>query len=78
MATLTLARPADLQIPKLVTTNYRPWKELTTTALSGRGVWEHAEGTSEKPSDENKKDQGIWRQNDVIAVGIIKGSLSEV
>jgi hypothetical protein len=41
-----------------------------------RGVWEYAEGTAEEPDRE--KDKKIWRQNNAIAVGIIKGTLSDV
>jgi len=49
MASLTLTKSADLQIPKLNATNYKPWKELVTAALEGRGVWEYAEGISQSP-----------------------------
>ena len=51
MASLTLAKPADLQIPKLSATNYKPWKELITAALERRGVWEYVEGTIGKPEN---------------------------
>jgi hypothetical protein len=39
MATLTASKPADLHIPKLTTSNYKVWSELTTEALKGRAVW---------------------------------------
>jgi hypothetical protein len=75
MSTLILAKPADIQIPKLTTANYRIWKELSIAALSGRGVWEYAEGTIKEPDDE--KEKLTWRQNNAVAMGIIKSALSE-
>ena len=59
MASLTLAKPADLTIPKLTTDNYKPWKELVMAALEGRGVWEYADGTEAEPDD--VKEKKIWR-----------------
>ena len=59
MSTLILARPADIQIPKLTTANYQIWKELSIAAFSGRGVWEYAEGSIKEPSDE--KEKVTWR-----------------
>ena len=41
MATLTASKPADLQIPKLTTSNYKVWSEVTTEALKGRAVEEY-------------------------------------
>jgi gag-polypeptide of LTR copia-type len=38
-------------------------------------IWDYAQGTIKEPSDEDKK--RIWRQNNAVAVGIIKGTLSE-
>jgi hypothetical protein len=76
MASLVAAKPADLTIPKLTNDNYKPWRELVVAALEGRGVWEYAEGTQALPEDLNNK--RIWRQNNAIAVGIIKGTLSDV
>jgi hypothetical protein len=75
MGKLIAAKPADLQVPRLSTTNYKLWSELITEALEGRGVWEYAQGTVEEPDDEDQK--RIWRQNNAVAVGIIKGTLSE-
>lgn len=75
MGKLTAARPADLQVPKLTATNYKLWSELITEGLEGRGVWDYALGLIEEPSDEDQK--RIWRQNNAVAVGIIKGTLSE-
>jgi hypothetical protein len=37
MESLTLARPADLQIPKLTVGNFKIWRELIVTALRSRG-----------------------------------------
>ena len=75
MATLTASRPADLQIPKLTTSNYKMWSELTTEALKGRAVWEYTQGEVARPEE---KDQfQIWVQNNAIASGIIKGTLSD-
>jgi len=75
MGKLIAAKPADLQVPRLSTTNYKLWSELITEALEGRGVWDYAQGTVQEPSDEDQKQ--IWRQNNAVAVGIIKGALSE-
>jgi hypothetical protein len=76
MGKLTAARPADLQVPRLSTTNYRLWSELITEALEGRGVWDYAQGAIDEPlEDEDQK--RIWRQNNAVAVRIIKGALSE-
>jgi hypothetical protein len=76
MGKLIAAKPADLQVPRLSITNYKLWSELITEALEGRGVWVYAQGTVEEPSsDEDQK--RIWRQNNAVAVGIIKGTLSE-
>jgi transposase InsO family protein len=71
----TVARPADLTIPKLSSNNYRVWSELMIEALEGRGVWDYVEGLTTKPSagDEYR----IWRQNNAVATGLIKGALSE-
>jgi hypothetical protein len=75
MATLTASRPADLHIPKLTTSNYKVWSELTTEALKGRAVWEYVQGEVARPED---KDQlQIWVQNNAIASGIIKGTLTD-
>jgi hypothetical protein len=75
MGKLIAAKPADLQVPRLSVLNYKLWSELITEALEGRGVWDYAQGTVEEPSDEDQK--RIWRQNNAVAVGIIKGTLSE-
>ena len=76
MGKLIAAKPADLTVPRLSATNYKLWSELITEALEGRGVWDYAQGTVEEPSlDEDQK--RIWRQNNAVAVGIIKGTLSE-
>jgi hypothetical protein len=75
MATLTASRPADLHVPKLTTSNYKVWSELTTEALKGRAVWEYTQGEVARPED---KDQlQIWVQNNAIASGIIKGTLTD-
>ena len=75
MATLTASRPADLHIPKLTTSNYKVWSELITEALKGRAVWEYTQGEVARPED---KDQlQIWVQNNAIASGIIKGTLTD-
>lgn len=76
MVGLTLAKPAELQIPKLNTGNYKLWKELVIPALKGRAVWSYAEGSIKEPSDE--KQAQIWQQNNAVAVGILKGALSEI
>ena len=76
MGKLIAAKPTDLQVPRLSVGNYKLWSELITEALEGRGVWDYAQGTVEEPlSDEDQK--RIWRQNNAVAVGIIKGTLSE-
>jgi hypothetical protein len=76
MGKLIAAKPADLQVPRLSVLNYKLWSELITEALKGRGVWVYAQGTVEEPSsDEDQK--RIWRQNNAVAVGIIKRTLSE-
>jgi hypothetical protein len=75
MGKLTAARPADLQVPKLTAINYKLWSELIIEGLEGRGVWDYTQGLIEEPSDEDQK--RIWRQNNAVAVGIIKGALSE-
>src|ERR1700678_2092149 len=75
MGKLIAAKPADLQVPRLSATNYKLWSELITEALKGRGVWDYAQGTIKEPSDEDEK--RIWRQNSAVAVGVIKGTLSE-
>jgi hypothetical protein len=76
MGKLIAVRPADLQVPWLSATNYKLWSELITEALEGRGVWSYAQGTVEEPSS-NEDQRRIWRQNNAVAVGIIKGALSE-
>jgi hypothetical protein len=38
MGKLIAARPIDLQVPQLSTTNYKLWSELITEALEGRDV----------------------------------------
>ena len=75
MGKLTAARPADLQIPRLTSANYKPWSELITEALEGRGLWDYTQGLVEEPElgDQNT----IWRQNNTVTVGIIKGTLSD-
>jgi hypothetical protein len=75
MATLIASRPADLYIPKLTTSNYKMWSELTTEALKGRAIWEYTQGEVVKP--EEKDQLQVWVQNNAIASGIIKGALSE-
>src|SRR5947208_3713322 len=64
MATLTASRPADLHIPKLTTSNYKVWSELTTEALKGRAVWEYTQGEVARPED--KEQLQIWVQNNTI------------
>jgi hypothetical protein len=76
MATLTAAKPADLTIPKLSSGNYKVWNELMVKALEGRGVWDYAEETISKGSLESN-DARVWRQNNAVATGLIKGALSE-
>jgi hypothetical protein len=49
MATLTASKPADLHIPKLTTSNYKVWSELTTGALKGRA----AQGEVERPEEKD-------------------------
>ena len=71
---LVAARPADLRVPSLTATNYRIWSELVIAALDGRGVGDYIE-SNVKPKDPGELQ--IWRQNNAIAVGIIKGTLSE-
>jgi hypothetical protein len=44
-------------------------------ALEGRDVWDYAEGSISKGLEGN--DARIWRQNNAIATGLIKGALSE-
>ena len=75
MGVLTVAKPADLTIPKLTTGNYKVWSELITEALEGRGVWDYVEGLVGKPTSDDEL--RVWRQNNAIATGIIKGALSE-
>lgn len=75
MALYTVARPADLTVPKLASGNYKVWSELIVEALEGRGVWGYAEGLNTKPTDVHQI--RIWRQNNPITTGIIKGALSE-
>jgi gag-polypeptide of LTR copia-type len=75
MGVLTAAKPADLTIPKLSNSNYKLWSELIVEALEGRGVWDYAEGLINKPTSED--DLRVWRQNNAVATGIIKGALSE-
>jgi len=75
MGLLTTAKPADLTIPKLQTGNYKVWRELIIEALEGRGVWDYVEGLISKPSSGD--DLRVWRQNNAVATGIIKGALSE-
>jgi hypothetical protein len=75
MGKLIAAKPADLQVPRLSALNYKLWSELITEALEGRGVWDYAQGIVEEPSDEDQK--RVWRQNNAVAVGIIKGTLLE-
>jgi coenzyme F420-reducing hydrogenase beta subunit len=75
MGLLTVAKPADLTTPKLLTDNYQVWSELIIEALKGRGVKDYVKGLVSKPtSDDNLR---IWRQNNAIATEIIKGALSE-
>jgi hypothetical protein len=51
------------------------WSGLAVEALKGRTVWEC---TQEEVTRLEEKDQlQIWVQNNAIASGIIKGSLSE-
>jgi hypothetical protein len=76
MSPLTAAKPADLTVPKLSTDNYKVWSELIIEALEGRGVWDYVEGLITKPTSDDD-DLRIWRQNNAIATGIIKGALSE-
>ena len=52
MGKLIATKPADLQVPRLSTTNYKLWSELITKALEGRGVWVYAQGTVEEPSSD--------------------------
>jgi hypothetical protein len=47
------ARPSDLQVPKLTSTNYKPWSELIIEALDRRGVLEYTQGRVDEP----KKDK---------------------
>ena len=54
MATLTAARPADLQISRLTATNYKIWSELIVEALDGRGVWGYTQGLVDEPTKENE------------------------
>ncbi|HEY5813547.1 MAG TPA: reverse transcriptase domain-containing protein [Terrimicrobiaceae bacterium] len=75
MGLLTVAKPADLTIPRLSADNYKVWSELIIEALEGRGVWDYVEGLITKPTSDD--DLRIWRQNNAIATGIIKGALSE-
>ena len=75
MGLLTVAKPADLTIPKLQTGNYKVWRELIIEALEGRGVWDYIEGLINKPTSDD--DLRVWRQNNAVATGIIKGALSE-
>src|SRR5271156_1216634 len=75
MGKLIAAKPADLQVPRLSVLNYKLWSELITEALEGRGVWDYAQGAGEEPLDKDQK--RIWRQNNAVAVGTIKGTLSE-
>lgn len=75
MATLVAVKAADIQIPKLTGTNYCVWSELIIEALEGRGVWGYTQELIKEPTDESEK--AIWRQNNVVAVGIIKGALLE-
>lgn len=75
MAALTASRPTDLHVPKLTTSNYKVWSELTTEALKGRAVWEYTQGEVARP--EEKDQLQIWVQNNAIASGIIKGTLSD-
>ena len=76
MGKLITTKPADLQVPRLSATNYKLWSELITEALEGRAVWDYAQGTVEEPSSEEDQKR-IWRQNNAVAVGIIKGTLFE-
>jgi hypothetical protein len=39
MAALTASKPADLQVPNLIASNYKTWSDLTTEALKARAVW---------------------------------------
>jgi hypothetical protein len=75
MATLIAARPADLTIPKLSSGNYKVWSKLIVEALEGRGVWDYTKGTISKAS--LGKDVRIWRQNNVVAIELIKEVLFE-
>ena len=54
MSTLTAARPTDLQVPKLNTSNYKVWSELITEALKGRAIWQYAQGEVDEPKDKDQ------------------------
>jgi hypothetical protein len=59
MGLLTVAKPADITIPKLSADNYKVWSELMIEALKGRGVWDYVKGLIIKPtSDDNLR---VWR-----------------
>ena len=79
MGTSDIAKLADLHIPNLTATNYKIWRELVTEALKGRGIWEYVEGDVTKPDEHarNKEQLRKWCRNNAVAVGIIKGNLSE-
>ena len=55
MGKLVAAKPADLQVPRLTSANYKLWSELITEALEGRGVWAYAQGLIEEPEQEDQK-----------------------
>ncbi len=74
MSKLIAAKPADLRVPVLTVNNYRIWSELVITALDGRGVGDYIK-SNKKPTDTSELQ--IWRQNNAIAVRIIKGTLLE-
>lgn len=75
MYVLTSAKPADFTIPKLSSGNYKLWSELLIEALEGRGVWDYAEGLINKSASGD--DLRVWRQKNAVAIGVIKGALSE-
>jgi len=51
MATPTTSRPADLQVLKLTTNNYKVWSELATKAFKGKAVWEYTQGEVARPEE---------------------------
>src|SRR5271155_5272596 len=75
MGILKAVKAADITISKLSQDNYKVWQELMTEALERRGVWEYVEGTADEPSSDDYKK--IWRQNNAVATGLIKGAPTE-